>query len=51
LTTCRWHWAGQGNTIILVSLPRGEHKVPIEEVDAEDRVLTAQTMTFKSPGK
>src|SRR4029453_5341174 len=30
---------------------RGEHKVLIEAVDPEGRVLTAQTVTFKSPGK
>ncbi len=48
-----WQWAdyGQSNTIILVNLPRGEHKVLIEAVDPEGRVLTAQTVTFKSPGK
>ena len=48
-----WQWAdyGQSNTIILVNLPRGEHKVLIEVVDAEGGVLTSQTVTFKSPGK
>ena len=48
-----WQWAdyGQSNTVILVNLPRGEHKVLIEVVDPEGRVLTAQTVTFKSPGK
>ena len=48
-----WQWAdyGQSNTIILVNLPRGEHKVLIEAVDPEGGVLTAQTVTFKSPGK
>jgi hypothetical protein len=29
----------------------GEHKVLIEAVDPEGCVLTAQTVTFKSPGK
>jgi hypothetical protein len=43
---------GESNTIILVNLPRGEHKVLIEVVDhPEGRVLTAQTATLKSPGK
>ena len=37
--------------IILVGMSRGEHKVLIEVVDPEGKVLTAQTMTFKSPGK
>ena len=47
-----WQWAdyGQSNTIILVNLPRGEHKVLIE-VGIPKGVLTAQTVTFKSPGK
>jgi hypothetical protein len=32
-------------------MPRGEHTVLIEVVDSEDCVLTAQAVTFKSPGK
>ena len=48
-----WQWAdyGQSNTIILVGMPRGEHKVLIEVVDAEGNVFTGQTVTFYSPGK
>jgi hypothetical protein len=48
-----WQWAdyGQSNTIILVGMPRGEHKVLIEVVDPEGKVFTAQTVTFSSPGK
>jgi len=48
-----WQWAdyGNSNTIILVGLPRGEHKVLIEAVDAEGNILTAQTVTFNAPGK
>ena len=48
-----WAWAdyGQSDTIILINLPRGEHKVLVEVVDPEGGVLTAQTVTFKSPGK
>lgn len=48
-----WQWAdyGQSNTIILVNLPKGEHKVLIQAVDTEGGVLTSQTVTFKSPGK
>jgi Family of unknown function (DUF6130) len=36
-----WQWAdhGQSNTIILVGMPRGEHKVLIEAVDAEGNGL------------
>jgi hypothetical protein len=48
-----WQWAdyGQSSTIILVGMPRGEHKVLIEVVDAEGNVFTEQTVTFYSPGK
>jgi hypothetical protein len=47
-----WQWAdyGQSNTIILIGMPRGEHKVLVELVDAEGKVFTAQTVTFTSPG-
>src|SRR5262247_3893739 len=47
-----WQWAdyGQSNTIILINLPRGQHKVLIEAVDPEGRVLTKQTITFNAPG-
>ena len=48
-----WLWAdfGQSNTIVLVGMPRGQHKVLIELVDAEGNLFTAQTVTFHSPGK
>ena len=48
-----WQYAdyGQSNTIILVNLPRGEHKVLVEVVDPEGRLFTAQTLAFRSPGK
>jgi hypothetical protein len=48
-----WQWAdyGQSNTIILVGMPRGQHRVLIEVVDPEGNVFTAQTVTFDSPGK
>jgi Family of unknown function (DUF6130) len=47
-----WSWAdyGQSDTIILINLPRGEHKVRIEVTDADGSVLTAETVTFQSPG-
>jgi len=38
-------------TIVLAGMPRGQHKVLIELVDAEGHVFTAQTVTFHSPGK
>jgi hypothetical protein len=48
-----WFWAdfGQSNTIILVGLPRGRHKVLIEVVDPEGNVFTKQSVTFRTPGK
>ena len=48
-----WQWAdyGQSNTIILVGMPRGQHKVLIELVDPEGKVFTGQTLTFNAPGK
>ena len=48
-----WAWAdyGQSNTIILVGMPSGQHKVLIEVVDPEGNVFTAQTVTFTAPGK
>ena len=48
-----WLWAdfGESNTIVLAGMPRGEHKVLIELVDAEGNVFTAQTVTFQAPGK
>ena len=42
---------GQSNTIILVGLPRGRHKVLIAVVDPEGNVFTKQTVTFRTPGK
>ena len=46
-----WADYGQSNTIILIGMPRGRHKLLIELVDAEGNVFTAQTVTFDSPGK
>ena len=48
-----WQWAdyGQSNTVILVGMPRGQHKVLIQVVDPEGNVFTGQTVTFNSPGK
>jgi hypothetical protein len=46
-----WQWADYGgsNTIILVGLPRGEHKVRIEVVDPEGKPFIARTVTFTVP--
>jgi len=48
-----WAWAdyGQSDTIILINLPRGEHKLLIEVVDPEGGLLTSKSITFRSPGK
>lgn len=48
-----WAWAdfGQSNTIILVGMPSGQHKVLIEVVDPEGKVFTKQTVTFHTPDK
>ena len=47
-----WLWAdfGQSSTIVLVGMPRGQHKVLVELVDAEVNVFTRETVTFHSPG-
>jgi uncharacterized protein DUF6130 len=47
-----WQWAdyGASSTIILVGLPRGQHKVRVEAVDPEGRHITEQTVTFTVPG-
>jgi hypothetical protein len=47
-----WHWAdaSNNNTIIVVGLPLGQHKVRIELADPEHHVLTGQTVTFTVPG-
>jgi hypothetical protein len=46
-----WLWAdfGQSNSIVLAGMPRGQHKVLIQLVDAEGGVFTSQTVTFHSP--
>src|SRR2546421_6930995 len=46
-----WQWADYGgsNTVILVGLPRGEHKLRIEAGDPEGRPFTARTVTFTVP--
>jgi len=46
-----WQWADYGgsNTVILVGLPRGEHKLRIEAVDPEGRPHVARTIAFTVP--
>jgi hypothetical protein len=49
-----WHWAdtSDNNTIDMVGLPAGQHKVLIELVDPEHHVFTGQgqTVAFTVPG-
>jgi hypothetical protein len=47
-----WHWAdaSDNNTIDLVGLPPGPHKVLIELVNPEHHAFTGQTVTFEVPG-
>ena len=46
-----WQWADYGgsNTVILVGLSRGDHKLRIEAVDPEGRPYTARTVNFTVP--
>ena len=46
-----WQWAdyGASNTVILVGLPRGEHKVRIEAADPEGKPFIARTIAFTVP--
>jgi hypothetical protein len=47
-----WHWGdfGDNQTIVLVGLPPGPHKVLLELADPEHRILTGQAVTFTVPG-
>ncbi|MGA3004592.1 MAG: DUF6130 family protein [Acetobacteraceae bacterium] len=48
-----WHWAdaSDNNTIDVVGLPPGPHKVLIELVSADHQVFTGQTVTFTVPDR
>lgn len=47
-----WRWGdfSDNQTIVVVGLPPGPHKVLIELADPEHRVLTGQAVTFTVPG-
>jgi len=47
-----WRWGdfSDNNTVVVVGLPPGPHKVRIELADPEHRVFTGQTVTFTVPG-
>jgi hypothetical protein len=47
-----WHWGdfSGDNTIVLVGLPPGQHKVMIELANPEHHIFTGQAVTFTVPG-
>lgn len=46
-----WHWGdfSDSNTIVVVGLPPGQHKVLIELADPEHRIFTGQSATLVVP--
>ncbi len=48
-----WHWAdaSDSNTIDVVGLPPGPHKVLVELASANHQILTSQTVRFIVPEK
>lgn len=47
-----WHFVdASGETLIVVGLPPGEHKVLVELADPRHRVITAETIRFVVPDK
>jgi hypothetical protein len=48
-----WHWAdaSDSNTVDVVGLPPGPHKVLIQLVNANHQTLTAETVAFIVPRK
>lgn len=47
-----WHWGDFSgtDTVVLVGLPPGQHKVLIELANPVHQILTGQTVTFNVPG-
>jgi hypothetical protein len=47
-----WRWGdfSNNNTIVVVGLPPGQHKVLIELADPEHRISAGQTVMFTVPG-
>jgi hypothetical protein len=47
-----WHWGdfSDSNTVVVVGLPPGQHKVLIELANPEHHIFTGQTVTFTVPG-
>jgi len=48
-----WQWAdyGNSNTVILVNLAPGTHKLRVEAVDPEGHPYTTKTLTFVVPAR
>jgi hypothetical protein len=45
-----WHWAdASGETVVVVGLLPGPHKVLIELADPTRKVITSQTVSFMMP--
>jgi len=45
-----WHWAdGSGETVVVVGLPPGPHKVLIQLADPTHKVITSETVSFIVP--
>lgn len=47
-----WHWGdfSDNDTIVVVGLPPGQHKVLIELANPEHHIFTGQAVTFTVPG-
>ena len=47
-----WHWGdfSDSQTIVVVGMPPGEHKILIELADPEHHILAGQTVKFTVPG-
>jgi hypothetical protein len=47
-----WHWAdASGETLVVVGLPPGEHKVLIELADPTHKVMISQAVSFRVPDR
>jgi len=46
-----WHWGdfASSNTIVIVGMPPGEHKVMVELADPTHRIIAGQTVGFTVP--
>jgi hypothetical protein len=45
-----WHWAdASGETVVVVGMPPGPHKIRIELADPTHKVIASQTISFVVP--